>query len=148
MYSEGQQTWQSLSFCRTIVDCNRSVPSTSRNWIELKVLLEGLAFARRQVESLLFMVDGKIIEGRNQQDGEGEWNSGKTHLSCLDSTSVRNSDNCGAEKVVCLRDKGQTELFCQNLHSMRSGLAKFGSRVGVYGRRPHSFSRKSLVSYD
>jgi len=57
------------------------------------------------------MVNGKVIEGRNQQDGEGERNSWKTHLSGLDSTSVRNSNNGGTEKVVWLRHKVKTELF-------------------------------------
>ena len=80
------------------------------------------------------MVDGKIIEGRNEQDGEGEWNSGKTHLSCLDSTSVRNSDNCGAEKVVCCDKKVRQSYFVKlTLHAVRIGIVWLTSR-GVWAK--------------
>ena len=53
---------------------------------------------------------GKVIEGRNQQDGEGERNGGKTHLPGLESSSEREADDGGAEGVVCRQDKVRTEL--------------------------------------
>ena len=52
--------------CTALVDLESSVPCTSRDGVELEILLERLSLARCEVESLLLVMDRQKVEGRHE----------------------------------------------------------------------------------
>ena len=82
------------------MDGQGSVPGTTRDRVKLKVLLERLPLTRAKVKSLLLVMDRQEVEGRDAEDGEGEWNGGQTDLASVHTASERNSDDECAKHVV------------------------------------------------
>ena len=107
---------------RSVVDCDCTVPCAASNWVELKVLLEGLTLTRCKVEALLLVVNCQEVEGRHQDDRESERNGGKTNLSCVHSACEGHTEDSEAEQVIC-RNKVMSIRSQENLHSILSGLA-------------------------
>ena len=91
--SLGGELGFSLSLC--------AIESSSGDRIEFKVLLKGATSLGRVGEALLFMVDAQVIEGRNENDGEGERNTRDTDLGSVPSASEGGGQDEGTVGVIC-----------------------------------------------
>ena len=77
-----------------------SVESSSGNWIKFKVLVKCSSGLGRIGESLLFVIDSKVVEKWNHQDVNCEWSSSDVQLWGVVSSNKGYSEDDSGKHVV------------------------------------------------